>query len=97
MDYINSIVKVPGKKLKNIFLFTLSTCGWCKKTKKLLSKLGLEYSYVDVDLLEEAKDEAIKDMKKYISEISFPLLVIDNTSISGYEEEKIREIINELK
>jgi len=29
------VVKVEGeKKEHNVFLYTLSTCGWCKKTKE---------------------------------------------------------------
>jgi glutaredoxin-like protein NrdH len=51
MPYQNQIKKVPGLKVKEVMLFALSTCIWCKKTKQLLKDLGLEYSYVDVDLL----------------------------------------------
>lgn len=32
-------------------LYALSTCVWCKKTKKLLTELGVDFSYVYVDLL----------------------------------------------
>ena len=35
--------------------YAMSTCVWWKKTKRLLDELGLEYSYVDVDVL--AKEE----------------------------------------
>ena len=42
--------KVAGKKKNDVLLFALSTCVWCKKTKKLLTDLGVEYSFVDVDL-----------------------------------------------
>ena len=31
-----------------IFLFALSTCVWCKKTKKLLDQFGVKYDYADV-------------------------------------------------
>ena len=33
-------------------LYALSTCVWCRRTKQLLDQLGVEYDYVDVDLLE---------------------------------------------
>ena len=52
MAYEDFIKKVDGKKGKKIILFALSTCGWCDKTKALLNKLGVEYGYVDVDLLQ---------------------------------------------
>jgi len=32
-------------------LYALSTCVWCKKTKELLASLGVDHSYVFVDLL----------------------------------------------
>ena len=44
--------KVKGKNCGKIIIYALSTCGWCKRTKELLSSLGVEYSYIDVDLLE---------------------------------------------
>ncbi|MFQ5905703.1 MAG: glutaredoxin family protein [bacterium] len=42
---------VEGKKKGDVLLYALSTCGWCRKTKRLLEKLRVEYDYVYVDLL----------------------------------------------
>ena len=42
---------VPGKNMGDLKLFALSTCPWCRKTKQLLDELGVEYNFVDVDLL----------------------------------------------
>ena len=47
------IEKVKGKNKGKIMLYALSTCVWCKKTKKFLDQLGVEYNYVYVDQLEE--------------------------------------------
>ncbi len=44
------VVHVDGKKNGNIMLYALSTCVWCKMTKKLLGDLGVDFSYVFVDL-----------------------------------------------
>jgi len=45
------IEKVPGKNKKHkVFLYTLSTCAWCKKTKRFLQGKGVEFDFVDVDL-----------------------------------------------
>ena len=46
------IEHVNGENRGKILLYALSTCGWCKKTKGLLNKLGVEYSYIYVDLVE---------------------------------------------
>lgn len=86
--------KVPGKKRDEIFMFTLSTCVWCMKTKKLLNSLGIEYSYIDVDLVEgDIEDEVIKEFNRWNPKESFPTIVINNKkSIIGYQEDKIVEL-----
>jgi len=38
---------VQGKNVGHIMLYALSTCPWCRKTKQLLSDLGVDYYYVD--------------------------------------------------
>jgi Glutaredoxin and related proteins len=42
---------VPGDDHHKVVLYALSTCGWCARTKQLLTDLGVEFSYVYVDLL----------------------------------------------
>jgi len=95
MPYQEQIKKVPGLKVKEIMLFTLSTCAWCKKTKILLNGLGLEYSYADVDLLSDTdREEAHNEMLKYNINPSFPTIVINNGEdiIVGFEEERLKRI-----
>ena len=41
--------KVDGKNVGDIFMYALSTCVWCRRTKALLNELGIAYQYVDVD------------------------------------------------
>lgn len=95
MQYEKYIKQVDGKKNNDILLFALSTCIWCKKTKTLLNELGVEYNYIDVDLLEgEAKKEITDEMEKWDSSGSFPLLVIDNAeTVLGFKESKIRRLL----
>ncbi len=87
---------VEGKKTGSIVLYALSTCVWCRKTKKLLNELGVDYSYVDVDRLEEEekKEKAKKEIMRWNPKCSFPTLVINNdTCVVGYDETNIREEI----
>lgn len=86
-----NIVHIQGKNKGKIFVYALSTCVWCKKTKALLSKLGVAYDYVDVDLLESKEKEKIySDMLKWNERGSFPTIVINDTvCITGFDEEKI--------
>jgi len=85
---------VKGKNKGNIVLYALSTCGWCRKTKDLLKDLGVEYKFVDVDLLEgEEREEIMEEVKRWNPQCSFPTIVINNKCIVGYDEQKIRGAI----
>jgi len=96
MPYQKYIETVSGSATNKIFLFTLSTCIWCKKTKQLLKDMGVEYSFVDVDLLEMLdQEEAYSQIEIYNPDISFPTIVINNGQevICGFNEEKIKKLI----
>jgi len=85
---------VEGKKKGRIALYALSTCAWCGKTKKLLDDLGMDYFYVDVDLLEgESRKEALKELERWNPERTFPTLVINDKCIVGFKESEIREAL----
>lgn len=86
------IEHVNGENKGKILLYALSTCVWCRKTKQFLEDLGVEYSYIFVDLLEEDdKDDIIKDVKKCNPRISFPTIIVnDEKCIIGFKEDEIR-------
>jgi glutaredoxin-like protein NrdH len=91
------IKHVPGKNKGKVMLYALSTCGWCRKTKKLFDTMGIEYHYVDVDLLQGAeKESAHKEVMRWNPRGSFPTVVFnDKICIVGYEEQKLKEAIGE--
>jgi glutaredoxin len=94
MRYLMEVVHVDGKKNGTIMLYALSTCVRCKMTKKLLSDLGVDYSYVFADLLQgDGRDTAIHEVERRNPSTSFPTLVINDRSIVGFQEEKIREAL----
>ena len=96
MAYDSFIVKVPGEKKGYIFMFTLSTCIWCQKTKELLKSLGVKYEYVDVDLVEgAARDEVMADFTSKNPDSSFPTIVLDSGErvILGFQEAEIRDYV----
>ncbi|HON81764.1 MAG TPA: glutaredoxin family protein [Methanoregulaceae archaeon] len=86
---------VPGTKKGTVVLYALSTCGWCAKTKDLLKEIGVEHSYVYIDLLPENElEEALREVERFNPKGSFPTLVIDNRKvIIGYREQEIREVL----
>ena len=87
---------VKGENKGNIKLYGLSTCVWCKKTKKLLDKIGCQYEYIYVDQLDEKdKEIAMKQIRKWNPRSSFPTVVInDKLCVVGFKEDEIREAIN---
>ncbi len=79
---------------KEVKIFSLSTCSHCKSTKKFLSDCTVKYEFVDVDLLEGDERKAIlEDVKKFNPKCSFPTVIIGDTVIVGYKEDKIKEAL----
>ncbi len=85
---------VTGKNKGQIVLYGLSTCVWCRKTKVLLDQIGVEYSYIDVDLLQgDEKSKVTEEVKSLNPRCSFPTLAINDQCIVGYNEQKIKEAL----
>ena len=86
---------VDGEDKGQIILYALSTCGWCKKIKTLLTELGVAYDFEFVDkLMGEVREDTIKEVEKWNPRCSFPTLVINNeTCIVGYKVEEIKEAL----
>jgi glutaredoxin len=99
ISYQTQIKKVAGKNVGDILIFALSTCIWCRKTKQLFKDLGVEYSYVDVDLLQgKDQDDAMGEMSKWNETQSFPTIVLDNKkTILGFKEDEIRDYCGKKK
>lgn len=88
---------VSDKKTKRIIIYALSTCPWCRKTKNLLNELGIEYDFVDVDLVPPEEKQTLLDMMcKWNPDCSFPTIVIDDRKcIVGFNEDEIREVVEQ--
>jgi len=78
----------------NVQIFTLSTCGHCKSTKKLLDKLSVSYDCIEVDLLDrDQRKEILENIKVLNPKLSFPTIVIGDRVIVGYKEHEIKEAL----
>ena len=86
---------VEGENRGKVMLYALSTCVWCKKTKKLLADLGVEYSYVYVDLLDgEERKTTLAEVKRHNPRATFPTTVVnDDKCVVGYKEKEIKEAL----
>lgn len=95
-DSLN-IVKVQGKNNKHkVLLYAISTCAWCKMTKKFLKENDVEYEYVDVDLTSDEDHEKIREeIVSRGGEPTYPTLIVDGkTVINGFRKDKIKEALD---
>ncbi len=90
-----NMTHVPGTDAGDVILYAISTCAWCRKVKRLLNVLGVDYHYVDVDNLVGNETVEVKDeVRRWNPACSFPTLVInDQDCIVGFDERKIREAL----
>ena len=89
-------VKVSGKNSKHkVLMYAISTCAWCKMTKKFLNDNGVEYEYVDVDLTSDDDHEKIReDIISLGAEPSYPTIIVDGrTVITGFRKDKLKEAL----
>jgi len=84
---------IKGINKGKIVMYGLSTCVWCKKTRQLITDLGVDFDYVYVDLLSGNEEEiAIKEVKRFNPSVSFPTVIInDERAILGFDEQAIRK------
>jgi len=91
------IVKVNGKKRSHkVFMYAISTCAWCKRTKQFLKDNNVEFEYVDVDLCSDEDQEKIeKDITSRGGRLSYPTLIVDDkTLVTGYKPDKITGVLD---
>ena len=90
------IVKVNGRKRSHkVFMYAISTCAWCKRTKQFLKDNNVEFEYVDVDLCNDEEQEKVeREISRRGGELVFPTLIIDDKIlIMGYKADKISEAL----
>ena len=86
---------VSGIDRGKVVMYGLSTCVWCKRTKKLLTDLGVDFDFIYVDKLEgEEEDRAVEEIKRFNPSASFPTTIINGEkAILGFKEKQIREAL----
>jgi len=90
-------VKISGANKKHkVLLYALSTCAWCRLTKKYLSENKVEYEYIDVDLCNQRDRETIRnDIVKLGGEPIYPTIIIDDKIvITGFRKDKLSEALD---
>ena len=92
---MNYIQHVPGRKVKHILVYALSTCVWCRRVKSFLQNEGLEFDFIDVDMLDSGTSEQVEmELQRWNPRHSFPTIVINQEQcLVGFDEVRLREVL----
>ena len=78
-----------------IKVYALSTCPYCRMTRRYLDENGVEYDVTEVDLLQgDEKDAAVAEVRQISGGASFPVVVIDDNVIVGFNKARIKELLS---
>lgn len=76
------------------FLYALSTCFHCQRTKKWLAEHKVDYDFVDVDLAEgEEQKQLVNKVKEMTGASQFPVVVKGDKHVVGFNEERLKELL----
>jgi glutaredoxin len=74
--------------MKKVNMYALSTCPWCRKTKKFFTEHNVPFSYIDYDLADEATQAKISEELDAAGATGFPFVRIGEEIITGYQPER---------
>lgn len=78
----------------DVHLYALTTCPYCRMTKRYLDDHGITYQLTEVDTLEgDEKDEAVARVKELSGGTSFPVLVANGEIVVGFNKTKIAKVL----
>ncbi len=78
-----------------VILYSLSTWPYCKKAKQLLAEKKVDYDCVEVDQISgDEQKKAVDEVKRLTGRSSFPVIVINEKVIQGFNQEEIEEALS---
>ena len=76
-------------------LYALSTCPYCRMTRRYLDENNVEYDVTEVDLLEgKEKDDAAAEVRRISGGASFPVVLVGDEVIVGFNKARIKELLD---
>ncbi|MDO5725476.1 MAG: glutaredoxin family protein [Tissierellia bacterium] len=74
--------------MKEVVVYTSSTCPYCSMAKDYLKKLNVEFTEKNVSTDRAAREELMK-----LGHTGVPLLIIDGQEIVGFDKCKVDELL----
>jgi glutaredoxin len=79
--------------MDKISMYTLSTCPWCRKTKKYFAERHIPFEYIDYDLADETTQDRIIRELDAAGASGFPFVKIGNHIVEGYRPDRYAELL----
>jgi glutaredoxin len=79
-----------------VMLYALSTCIWCRRTRRFLEANDVAFDYIYVDLLEGLeREDVLSKVRRWNPSASFPTLVVDDDQcVVGARLDRIKEVLS---
>ena len=82
------------QKCEDITFYGLSTCMWCRKTKKYLDDKNIAYTHYFVNELERDEQDKIREeVKKLNPNVTYPTVKIGDRVVVGYHPDQLEEAL----
>jgi glutaredoxin-like protein NrdH len=80
---------------RSVMFYGLSTCVWCKRTRRLLEDNDVAFDFIYVDLLKgNERQEVLEQVREWNRASSFPTVVVDGERcVVGYKPDEIKEAV----
>ena len=76
--------------MAKVKVFSTPTCPWCSRAKEFLKENNIQFE--DINVAED--HEQAKYMIAKTGQMGVPVIEIDDEFIIGFDEAKIRELLN---
>lgn len=75
--------------MKEITIYTTSTCPYCKEAKDFFKEKGIKYKEIDV----ENNEKAQKEMIEKSGGMSVPVIVIEDEVMVGFDKDAVKDAL----
>ena len=80
--------------MKKVKVYALSTCLWCKKTKKYFEEKKIPFEAVDYDKQDDdCQQKIMEEIKANGGTGSFPFVKIGNSCTQGYNPGEFEKLL----
>ncbi len=76
-----------------VMMYTLSTCPWCRKTKKYFAEHHIPFEFTDYDLADDPTQAKIMSEMDADGATGFPYVRIGDHVVEGYRPDRFDSLL----